>query len=73
MKHMKRLVSARVGKAMFKRIERLSEADKRSFSNIVELCLDHALPDLEREILGEQFVGGATGRAEPVAANGGEE
>ena len=54
---MSRNVSARVGSDLFDRIERLASADDRSISQVLVKAIRFGLPELEREILGEPFVG----------------
>lgn len=57
---MKTAASTRVEESVFKRLERLAQADKRTIANVIEICIEGYLPEFEREVLGGNFVGGAT-------------
>lgn len=48
-------VSTRLDESIFKRIEQIAEKDHRSIANVIEICILGHLPEMEREIMGEDF------------------
>lgn len=51
-------VSTSIEEQYLNRIERLAEKDMCSNATIIRKCVIRHLPAMEREILGEEFVGG---------------
>lgn len=54
---MKVSASTALEESELQRLERLANADSRSFSSMLRLAVIKGLPALEREILGPQFAG----------------
>lgn len=49
---MKRVAGVRVDDDIYNRLEALAAEDRRSVSNVIELCIVRHLPEMEREVLG---------------------
>lgn len=52
---MKVAASTRLDEELMKRAEKIAKRDNRSVANVIELCVLRHLPELEREIMGEDF------------------
>ena len=52
----------------FRRIERLAEADQTTEAHVIRKAALAGLRELEREVLGEEFVGGIKRKAAEVPA-----
>lgn len=63
---MKVSVSTALEDVELERLERLANADSRSFSSIMRLAVIKGLPALEREILGPQFAGKLAPTPQPI-------
>ena len=48
-------VSTRLEEEVLQRIEQIAQKDRRSIANVIEICILKYLPQLEREIMGEDF------------------
>lgn len=49
---MKRVAGVRIDDDVYSRLEALASEDRRSVSNVIELCIVRHLPEMEREVLG---------------------
>lgn len=49
---MKRVAGVRIDDDIYNRLEALASEDRRSVSNVIEMCIVRHLPEMEREVLG---------------------